>query len=332
MNPVAGENWQKLLDYIDSHPGYDDGLSDGFVCNYCKGKFCQGILPARCVLNGLSFHLIPKEISELNDYEKLLIQRAKAFQVVLRMNPVGGKKLPPSHLINKVHGSTFHLPLPLQETLKHLPSPTQPILDHGELFVLLQSIPTTKQVVWQNIVDITKVYGALKKLKDINPIYSEINLPALPSDLKLGSKISEHAVESDPIEDKNTDDEIGDGNAMVKKVAKEEEAELYKNYTIQTLHPPRVNEKATELYQLLKINDPPLDARCKQLEEMCFPSIFTHGVYGMQFSRKVPLGPSEYVKAILQSRDSRFRMNQQFIFFHFHQATIRQLSSGIQNT
>ena len=114
------------------------------------------------------------------------------------MNPVGGKKLPPSHLINKVHGSTLHLPLPLQETLKRLPSPTQPILDHGELFVLLRSIPTTKKVVWQNIVDITKVYGALK---DINPIYSEINLPALPSNLEIGSKISELVVESDPNED-----------------------------------------------------------------------------------------------------------------------------------
>ena len=83
----------------------------------------------------------------------------------------------------------------------------------------------------------------LKKLKDINPIYSEINLPALPSDLELGSKISEHVVESDPIEDENTDDEIGDGNGMVKKVAKEEEAELYKNYTIQTLHPPLMKRR-----------------------------------------------------------------------------------------
>ena len=125
--------------------------------------------------NGLSFHAIPEEISDLNDYKKLLIQGAKAFQVVLRMNPVGGKKLPPSRLINKVRGSTFHLPLPLEETLKRLPSHTQPILDHGELFVLLCSIPTTKRVVWQNIVDIKTVYGALR---DINLIYSEINLPA----------------------------------------------------------------------------------------------------------------------------------------------------------
>ena len=123
--------------------------------------------------------------------------------------------------------------------------------------------------------------------------YSEINLPAFPSDLEIGNKISEHVVESDPNEDKNTDDETGDGNAMAKKVAKEEEAELYKNYTMQTLHSPRVNEKATDLYQLLKINDPPLDPRCKQLEEMCFPSIFIHGVYGMQLSREVLLGLSE---------------------------------------
>ena len=124
---------------MDNHPGFDDWLSDGYVCHYCIDKFCQGTLPARCVL---SFHAIPKEIPDLNYYKKLLIQRAKAFQVVLRMNPVGGKKLPPSHLINKVRGSTFHLPLPLEETLKCLPSPTQPILAYGELFVLLRSIPT----------------------------------------------------------------------------------------------------------------------------------------------------------------------------------------------
>ena len=38
----------------------------------------------------------------------------------------------------------------------------------------------------------------LKSLK----IYSEINIPALPSVLELGSKFSEHKVESDPNDDK----------------------------------------------------------------------------------------------------------------------------------
>ena len=116
--PVTGDEWQKLLDHIANHPAPDDGLSEGYICNFCIGKFRAGVLPARCMLNGLMFDEIPKEIHHLNDYEKVLIQRAKAFQVVLKMKPVASKKLPPSHLINKVHGSTFHLPLPLQETLK----------------------------------------------------------------------------------------------------------------------------------------------------------------------------------------------------------------------
>ena len=122
LKPVTSDNWQRLLEYIDSHLSFDDGLSDGYICNYCIGKFWEGLLPARCILNGLCFNAIPKEISNLNECKKLLIQRAKAFQVVLRMKPVGGKKLSPSHLVNNVHGSTFHLPLPLHETLKCLPT------------------------------------------------------------------------------------------------------------------------------------------------------------------------------------------------------------------
>ena len=62
---------------------------------------------------------------------------------------------------------------------------------------------------------------------------------------------------------------------------------------------------------------------------MCFPDLFPFGVGGMHQTREVPLPPSDYVKTIIQSRDPRFRLNQQFLFFLFHQATIRQLSSGI---
>ena len=96
-------------------------------------------------------------------------------------------------MINKVRGSTFHLPLPLQETLKRLPTPEQPIPEHGELYVLLHSIPTAKKVVWQELVDINnKVYKALSKLKEINPLYHKINLPLSASELKLDLAISEH--------------------------------------------------------------------------------------------------------------------------------------------
>ena len=146
------------------------------------------------------------------------------------MKFVEGKKLPPSHLVKKVHGSTFQLPLPLDETLKCLPTPTQPIPKHGELFVLLRSLPSSNKIIWQDIVDIAKMYNALKVLKNINLLYSEINLPALPSALPLDSVTGEHVVEGEPKDGDEATDEAS-VRAMLKKVCKDEEEELYSNYT-----------------------------------------------------------------------------------------------------
>ena len=116
---------------------------------------------------------------------------------------------------------------------------------------------------------------------------------------------------------------------MVRKIEKEEEAELYKNYTIQALHAPRQNEKATDLYQLLRITESAMDNRCKQLDVLCFPDLFPFGTGGLHHTREVKLDPSDYVKTIIQSRDPRFRLNQHYLFFQFHQLTMREVGSGI---
>ena len=84
------------------------------------------------------------DILQLNQHEHVLVQRAKAFQVVVKMQTVAGKQLPPSHKVSKVKDSTFHLPLPLNETLKRLPSPKEPLPFNGGLYILLRSIPTEK--------------------------------------------------------------------------------------------------------------------------------------------------------------------------------------------
>ena len=138
--------------------------------------------------------------------------------------------------------------MPLQETLKRLPTPDQPIPEHGELYISLCSIPTAKNVVWLDLVDRNNVYKALLKLQEINPLYHNIQLPVDASSLNLHlamlvplqryvlMKISQSLtilmmmkmmmkmmikrVTKDP---------------MVRKVEKEEEADMYKNYTIQAL-------------------------------------------------------------------------------------------------
>ena len=55
------------------------------MCNGCLEKFRKITLPSPCILNGFTFGEQPKEIYNLDSYEKHSIQRAKAFQVVTKM-------------------------------------------------------------------------------------------------------------------------------------------------------------------------------------------------------------------------------------------------------
>ena len=168
--PVTENAWKLFTEYLDVHTFPDDSLSAGYISKFCIDKFRNDTIPSRCMLNGLSFNKVRREIIHLNQHERVLIQRAKAFQVVTKMQTVAGKRLPPSHKVSKVRGSTFHLPLPLNETLKRLPSAEEPLPSNGELYILLRSIPTDKKIIWQDLVSVNKVYDALAKLKAINPL------------------------------------------------------------------------------------------------------------------------------------------------------------------
>ena len=312
--------WQALLEYNENRPEYNDGLPKGYICKYCLNYFRQAKFPPRCILNGLQFGDIPEEISILNAYEKILIQRAKCFQTVTRMGTVAKRQMPASHKIQKVTGTTFHLPLPIEETLKRLPEPQQALPNHGELFILMRSIPSKSNVIWQDLVDVNKVYNALLKLKEINPLYALIQLPGTAEELEIGSLIDAGSY-GEPL--------ATSGQAMVEEIAEHEEQSYYEQYTINPLHAPRESKKATALYQMLKINEAPLDSRMKNLDMLCFPDLYPHGIGGQRCQREVLLSAAEYVKCILQSRDPRFRLNQQLIFYLNNQATLRQIASGI---
>ena len=50
------------------------------------------------------------------------------------------------------------------------------------------------------------------------------------------------------------------------------------------LHAPRENEKAVHLYQLLRINESPIDVRCKQLDHALLPGTFSPTVVGVSMN------------------------------------------------
>jgi len=52
---------------------------------------------------------VPEVILSLNEFEKILIQRAKAFQTVVKMGTIANKKIPHKQKVQKVKGRTFYL-------------------------------------------------------------------------------------------------------------------------------------------------------------------------------------------------------------------------------
>ena len=169
--PLSGIYWEKLINYLNVN------LTNTFyICKYCLMYFRNNTLPPTCILNNLYVDKIPDVITTLNDYEKILIQRAKAFQIVKTMGTVSKKKLPHSHLQKKVKGKTFHLPLPIEETLKKICASTDVINQNHELYILVRGA-TKSKVIWENLVDVKKVYDVLIWLKEHNPLYAQIQLP-----------------------------------------------------------------------------------------------------------------------------------------------------------
>lgn len=141
-----------------------------FVCNQCKVRINKNQIPPFAFFNSMDFPEIPEEIKCLNSFELSLIKVAKTFQTVVRLTPLSGRGPAVEH-IQALKGMAVHLPLPLEETLKYvdnnaikLPSSENiNIIVEGK--ILVDSMPTAKNKVWRSVVDIKKVYAALKKLK-----------------------------------------------------------------------------------------------------------------------------------------------------------------------
>ncbi|KYN30142.1 hypothetical protein ALC57_00398 [Trachymyrmex cornetzi] len=256
-------------------------------------------------------------------------------------------------MIRKVKGRTFHLPLPLQETLDKVCPPEDSINLNHELYILIRGIPKKSKVVWENLVDVNKVYKALQWLKDHNPHYSKIRLPASADDLindKLPPteyRIVHHESDSDEIEEvvealsrctvHNKHNEDNNNETILKRKAFltqiTTDSGINDQYTIYPMHAKRIgNESALKLYQMLKIEDVPMDNRYKYLDVMCFPDLYPEGVNGQREDRNFALTEYLFVRARLMSKHSRFRTNLQYLFFLLNDANYRQLKNGMYYT
>ena len=111
-----GEVWPDLKCHIlKSNP--DAGNQVLYMCNHCKPMVRRGIMPPRCVLNGLQTVPIPKELAVLDPLSRQLLQRAKCYQTIVRLGTYMGN-VPVYNSLKACKGTMFFLPLPLNKTLK----------------------------------------------------------------------------------------------------------------------------------------------------------------------------------------------------------------------
>ena len=177
------DKWQALKAYMYmSDP--DATNKTHYVCQYCRPILNKDNLPSRCVLNGLEVEPVPKELANLDQLSKQLIQKAKAFQAVYRLGTYTGK-VPSHNSLKACKGTMFFLPLPLEKTVKTLDEVSKKDdgaatgLPNPELFIIVNSKSKSSKVVWQSLIDICALRDALRKLKDINWVYADVNESSL---------------------------------------------------------------------------------------------------------------------------------------------------------
>ena len=79
----------------------------------------------------------------------------------------------------------YFLPLPLEKTVKTLEEVNNKVdgavtgLPNPELYIIVNSKSKTNKVVWQSLIDTCALRDAIRKLKDINWVYADIDEASL---------------------------------------------------------------------------------------------------------------------------------------------------------
>ena len=143
-----------------------------YICKpYCLNDIKNDEIPTYSILNNMKLSQPPECISKLNHFERNLTQIAKCFQTIVKLKPYRFSTNNCKDLVPAMKGVAIHLPLPLNETHKHV-SNTLP--SASSLSIVVNSLPTKDKTIWQSMVNLNKVYDALEFLKQNNKHYEEI--------------------------------------------------------------------------------------------------------------------------------------------------------------
>ncbi|XP_073990954.1 uncharacterized protein [Rhodnius prolixus] len=245
----------------------------------------------------------------------MLTQLVKSFQCVIRLQPKKGK-IAVSEKLKGLKGRVTYLPLPLQKNVDLLPNE---LPQNHEVVVLVNGVPTQNRVIWRDLVSANKIYKAIAALKEINPLYANVNL-----NVKLLPNINEN------IGNKYTFKDVS--GASIKKV---DSATFYKTgfYTFHSLHPinmSAVESSEIESYQMQQMKGEYVSVFDKNLDYLTFPHLFPKGRFGkFDINRNIPLSDAEYRKTRILNKDGRFRRDPCYLFHLLNDSEFKYLGGAI---
>ena len=288
--------WPRIKNYVLHHnPAAANDIL--FICSYCKPIVRKEKLPPRCVLNGLEVVPIPPELAKLDSLSRQFVQLAKCYQTIVRLGTYTAK-VPMYNSLKACKGSMFFLPLPLDKTMETLDKMKDThMLPSPELYIIINGKPTKGKVMWRSLVDVNDLTAAVRKLKEINWLYKDVDEQSLDEVTKQVKEVTSNTT-----------------STMLVKATKEDIAE-FQCYTIRNMDNKMSTGSDIDQYKIENVQESPISNKQLHLDVMCFPVLFPTGEFGEHHSHEVKLSTSEYIKSQLWNKDSCFRKDPHYIFY-----------------
>ena len=172
----------QLPDWVNTGNDYVESLIGKKMCNYCFTKMQKDEMPRTSVLNKMNIGKAPEVVSQLTQFERILIRQVAMYQTVFKLDTNAGN-MPYNQRMSAVKGFSIHLPVPLQTTLQQLGDGRPGKLIDPNNHILLHGLPNKSRRVWQRLINVDNVFAALQWLVKHNPLYADIILPNNPIDL-----------------------------------------------------------------------------------------------------------------------------------------------------
>ena len=313
------------------------------ICKQCYAAMQTGAVAGPMVINAMGVDEVPKELADLNQYEKMLVSLAKAFYSCIRLKPLG-RKVPIPFQLKATRGNMAQLRIPLEETVNHVMKTVEPVANNpGEFMVIYADVRTRAKTVWRNLVRVDKVVAGLRWLKENNRLYSELTIDEEQMRNKLNVeefiKIVEEREKSQESSGADEDSagevvavgDVGEAGEAQREGAEQEAEEtaaqaaepiltqdldhrLDSEFSMAPINAGKVAVgkdvaayKDAEKYRQKDIKGDPLRAQKEaELDLMCFPTLFPRARGGMNV--KVGKEPGERRRKIRPSEYYKYRL------------------------